>query len=163
MFVCVLQQLYNMHTNRSYHSVEVSMWFAHQGPEAQCCILYHIETDSEWYNRLVPCQQVYWYACLMCAFPWLPPYTVSSSNLAVIWDQSVDYVLPRLQPEVGTCLPARRKKCFVSYFFMDVIITCSHYNFFSWCSLKTPRNRYEINQRSAIQLRPFTQVWINLA
>ena len=34
---------------RLYHEVEVSMWFTHQGSEAR-----GVETDTEWYNRLVP-------------------------------------------------------------------------------------------------------------
>ena len=38
---------------RIYHNVEVSTGFAHRGPQARGCV-NRVETDTEWYNWLVP-------------------------------------------------------------------------------------------------------------
>ena len=49
---CILPLLWHI-CNRLYHGVEpVSMWFTHQGPEAQGCV-NRIGTDTRWYIRLV--------------------------------------------------------------------------------------------------------------
>ena len=38
---------------RLYHEVEVSTWFTHQGQQARGCV-NRVETDTEWYNWLIP-------------------------------------------------------------------------------------------------------------
>ena len=38
---------------RLYHEAEVSTGFIHRGPKAPRCV-NRVETDTEWYNRLVP-------------------------------------------------------------------------------------------------------------
>ena len=44
---------------RLYHEVEISTWFTHWGPEARGCV-NHVETDTEWYNQLVPWAMCPW-------------------------------------------------------------------------------------------------------
>ena len=49
----MIQWLLMDYEYRLYHEVEVSSRFTHWGPEARGCV-NHEETDTEWYNRLVP-------------------------------------------------------------------------------------------------------------
>ena len=68
---------------RLYHEVEVSTWFTHWGPEARGCV-NHVETDTKWYNRLVPWatwpwQRIYILATIVSAI------NGSSAYLATVW------------------------------------------------------------------------------
>ena len=66
---------------KSYHEVEVSMWFTHRGLEVPGCV-NHVGTDTEWYNRLVPWatrpwQRIYGLATIASAIKGLSTYLVT--------------------------------------------------------------------------------------